>query len=170
MELWDLYDKQRRPLGKTHVRGVPLEKGTYHLVVFAWVFSDDGKVLLTKRSPEKKSFPNQWENTGGSVLAGETSRQAIQRELFEETGIHAEQEDFRLIDTFYRARQSDICDIYFLQKTVLVEELVMQEGETCDARWVTRAEFEEMIAQKIVARPDVRRYYQLGNKLNGYFY
>ena len=134
------------------------------------VFSDDGKVLLTKRSPEKKSFPNQWENTGGSVLAGETSRQAIQRELFEETGIHAEQEDFRLIDTFYRARQSDICDIYFLQKTVPVEKLVMQEGETCDARWVTRAEFEEMIAQKIVARPDVRRYYQLGNKLNGYFY
>ena len=134
------------------------------------MFSDDGKVLLTKRSPEKKSFPNQWENTGGSVLAGETSRQAIQRELFEETGIHAEQEDFRLIDTFYRARQSDICDIYFLQKTVPVEELVMQEGETCDARWVTRAEFEEMIAQKIVARPDVRRYYQLGNKLNGYFY
>ena len=170
MELWDLYDEQRRPLGKTHARGVPLEKGTFHLVVFVWVFSEDGKVLLTKRSPEKKSFPNQWENTGGGVLAGETSRQAIQRELFEETGIRAEQEEFLLIDTFHSAREGDICDIYFLRKTVPTEELVMQEGETCDARWVTRAEFEKMIEQKTVAKPDVRRYYQLGNKLNGFFY
>lgn len=169
MELWDLYDKKRRPLGRTHVRGVPLEKGTCHLVVFVWVFSDDGKVLLTKRSPEKKSFPNQWEHTGGAVLAGETSLQAIQRELFEETGIHAAQEEFLLVDTFHRVREGDICDIYFLRKYVPTEQLIMQKGETCDARWVTRAEFEAMIAQGIVARPDVRRYHQLKGRLDEYF-
>lgn len=169
MELWDLYDEQRRPLGKTHVRGVPLEKGTCHLVVFVWVFSDDGRVLLTKRSPEKKSFPNQWEHTGGAVLAGETSLQAIQRELAEETGIHAQQEEFCLIDTFHRARENDICDVYFLRKYVPLKQLVMQEGETCDARWVSRSEFEQMIEQGIVARPDVHRYYQLGSRLDGYF-
>ena len=26
MELWDLYDKERRPLGKTHERGKPIAK------------------------------------------------------------------------------------------------------------------------------------------------
>ena len=77
MELWDLYDKDRKPLGKTHVRGVPLKKGEYHLVVFVWVFNSTGQVLMTKRAPEKQSYPNLWEHTGGSVLSGETSRQAI---------------------------------------------------------------------------------------------
>lgn len=166
MELWDLFDKERRPLGRTHVRGVQMEKGTYHTVVFAWVFSDDGRVLLTKRSPEKKSYPNLWEHTGGSVLAGETSLQAIVRELFEETGIRAEPEELRLIDTFRRCH--DFCDVYFLRKNVPLQTLVMQQGETCDARWVSRAEYEEMIAQGIVAEPDVRRYAQLGKRLDGY--
>ena len=32
-ELWDLYDGRRRPLGKTHRRGLPLAPGEYHLVV-----------------------------------------------------------------------------------------------------------------------------------------
>lgn len=168
MELWDLYDSQRRPLGKTHLRGVPLEKGTCHLVVFVWVFSDDGKVLLTKRSPEKNSYPNQWEHTGGAVLAGETSLQAIQRELFEETGIQVRQEEFLLVDTYHRSGENVICDVYFLKKYVPVEQLVMQEGETCDARWVTRAELEDMITKGLVARPDARRYYQLGSRLDSY--
>ena len=27
MELWDLYDKDRRPLGRTHQRGLPVPRG-----------------------------------------------------------------------------------------------------------------------------------------------
>ena len=82
MELWDVYDEQRQPLGKTHVRGVPMAPGEYHLVVFVWVFDGRGRVLMTKRSPEKRSYPNKWEHTGGAAQAGESSLQAIQRELF----------------------------------------------------------------------------------------
>ena len=49
MELWDVYDAQRQPLGKTHVRGVPMAPGEYHLVVFVWVFDGRGRVVMTKR-------------------------------------------------------------------------------------------------------------------------
>lgn len=166
MELWDLYDQQRRPLGRTHKRGMPLQKGEYHLVVFVWVFNNRGEVLLTKRAPEKRTFANLWEATGGAVQAGENSRQAICRELFEETGIRAEASEFLLMDT--DCRSDGICDIYFLRKTVPLEQLVMQPGETCGAKWVDRAELERMLAAGLVARPDAYRYRQLGDKLNGF--
>ena len=168
MELWDVYDENRRPLGKTHERGVPMKKGEYHLVVFVWVFNSRGELLLTKRSPEKRSYPNKWDPTGGAVLAGENSLQAIQRELFEETGIRAEQSEFEWIETYRRAGKNDICDIYFLRRDAEPDELVMQEGETCGAMWVSRQELERMIAQDMVAKPDAFRYRQLQEKLAGY--
>lgn len=165
MELWDLFDKERKPLGRTHVRGIPLAKGEYHLVVFVWVFNSHGQVLMTKRSPEKQSYPNLWEHTGGSVLAGESSMQAIRRELFEETGIRAEAEELTLVDSY--SRVGSFCDIYFLHKDIPVSELTMQPGETCDAKWVTRSQLEEMIERGEVAKPDVQRYHQLSEKLEG---
>ena len=90
MELWDLYDKDRRPLGRTHQRGLPVPPGAYHLAVIVVILNPKGEVLLTRRAPEKDACPGWWENTGGSVLAGETSLEAITRELREETGATAE--------------------------------------------------------------------------------
>ena len=83
MELWDVFDENRRPLHRTHVRGVPMRRGEYHLVVFVWIFNSAGQTLLTKRSPETKNYPNIWSPTGGAVQAVETSLQAIARELRE---------------------------------------------------------------------------------------
>ena len=62
-------------------------------MVCVWVYDGRGHLLLTRRAREK-SFAGTWENSGGAVKAGETSRQAIARELYEETGIQAEPEEF----------------------------------------------------------------------------
>ena len=56
--------------------------------------------------------------------------------------------------------------VYFLQKDVPIEKLVMQEGETCGAMWVNRAAFEQMIRQKKIAAPDVKSYQELKEKLS----
>ena len=68
----------------------------YGLVVCVWVYDGAGHVLLTRRAKEK-SFAGTWENSGGAAQAGETSRQAVARELFEETGIRAEEGEFELL-------------------------------------------------------------------------
>ena len=34
MELWDIYDRQRRTTGRFHVRGTPMGRGEYHLTAF----------------------------------------------------------------------------------------------------------------------------------------
>lgn len=166
MELWDLFDKNRRPLHRTHVRGVPMRRGEYHLVVFVWIFNSCGQTLLTKRSPKKKIYPNVWSPTGGAVQAGETSLQAIARELREETGIHADETEFELLTSACVASRSYFSDIYFLQKDVSLSAIVLQEGETCAAKWVNRAEFETMLAAGEIAPPDVERYRSLQKRFD----
>lgn len=167
MELWDIYDINRNKTGQTHVRGRPMRRGEYHLSVFVWTFNGRGELLLTRRSPEKESYPNQWAVTGGAALAGESSLQAIQRELREETGICAGPEEFRQVGTY--RRKNGFCDIYFLQKDVPLASLRLQPGETCDARWVSRAEFQAWSAAGVIARPDVSRYALLQEQFGALF-
>ena len=96
MEYNDIYDKDRKLTGKRHLRGTIWRKGEYGLVVCVWVYDGKGKLLLTRRAPEK-SFAGTWENSGGAVKSGENSLQAITRELREETGIVAAPEEFELL-------------------------------------------------------------------------
>lgn len=53
MELWDVYDENRAATGKTHVRGVPLGTGEYHLVADVWLVNENQEILLTRRHPDK---------------------------------------------------------------------------------------------------------------------
>ncbi len=145
MEYNDIYDHNRRKTGRKHLRGTPWHKGEYGLVSCVWVYDGNGRVLLTKRAPEK-SFPGTWENSGGAVRAGENSLQAIVRELAEETGIHAEPQEFELLQSGKDGNTH--YDYYGLKKTVAIEDVVLQPGETVDAKWYTFEEVHELIAQK----------------------
>lgn len=51
-------------------------------------FRPDGKLLAARRAPHKLSDPNRWDNlAGGMIAAGETDRQALEREAYEEAGV-----------------------------------------------------------------------------------
>ena len=133
----DVYDASRRRTGRVRRRGA-------------------GHLLLTKRAPEKKSFPNTWENSGGSAWAGESSRQAIARELYEETGIRAREEAFLLLES--DRGEEAFFDFYFLRCPSPRPDIVLQPGETSDARWVTLDEVREMIRAGLLAAPIARRF------------
>ena len=158
MELNDIYDIDRNLTGRTHRRGTPWRRGEYGLVVCVWVYDGKGKLLLTRRAPEK-SFAGTWENSGGAAQAGETSRQAIVRELREETGIVAGAEEFTLLETT-RDKNAHY-DFYCLKRDVPIEKVVLQPGETDDARWVTFAQVHEMIRKgqicKVIAKQFLRQ-------------
>ena len=149
MEYNDIYDAQRNLTGQTHRRGTPWKKGEYGLVVCVWVYDGKGNLLMTRRAPEK-SFAGTWENSGGAAKAGETSRQAISRELFEETGIRAAEEDFELLgsdrdhNTFY--------DFYCLRRKVNLEDIVLLPGETDGVMWASFSEVHWMIRTRKICR------------------
>lgn len=151
MELWDLYDENRRPLGRTAVRGEPLEPGSYHITVEIWTVNSGRRLLLTLRDPDKKEYPNLWECTGGSVLSGEDSRSGAAREVFEETGIMADPSE--LTPLYSRIKGDCICDSYLLKKDVPPQSLRLQPGETVDYRFVSLPQLDEMLDAGLIARP-----------------
>ena len=145
MEYNDIYDKKRNLTGKVHLRGTPWKRGEFGLVVCVWVYDGKGKILMTRRAPEK-TFPGTWENSGGAAKAGETSLQAISRELFEETGIRAEESEFELLET---TRDSiAFYDHYCLKRQVALKDIVLLPGETDGAKWVTFHQVHRMIEAK----------------------
>ena len=158
----DIYDRQRNLTGRTHLRGTPWKKGEYGLVVCVWVYDGKGKLLLTRRAPEK-SFPGTWENSGGAAKAGETSLQAITRELREETGITTAPEEFELLCSD-RDRFAHY-DFYCLKKAVPIEQVVLQPGETDAVRWASFAEVHGMIADKKICKMIAKQFLRQENDL-----
>jgi 8-oxo-dGTP diphosphatase len=55
--------------------------------VGALLVDDQGRVLLGLRAPHKKVWPDHWDAIGGKVEPGETSEQAMIREVQEEIGV-----------------------------------------------------------------------------------
>lgn len=142
MELNDVYDENRNLTGRVHRRGDPWDPGDYGLVVCVWVYDGKGKFLLTRRA-KGKSFAGTWENSGGAAKAGETSRQAIARELFEETGIRAEPEEFELLAS--DKERNIFFDHYCLKRQVSLKEIVLLPGETDGVQWASYGKIRWMI-------------------------
>ncbi|MBQ3338256.1 MAG: NUDIX domain-containing protein, partial [Atopobiaceae bacterium] len=89
-ELIDIYTRDRALTGKTIPReGAFLGDGEYMLYVLYLIEAPDGRFLITQRSAEKHWAAGWWEIGGGGVRAGETSEQALVREVAEEVGLDA---------------------------------------------------------------------------------
>lgn len=54
MELFDLYDDERRLTGETIERGAPLPESRYHLVIHICILGSDGKMLIQQRNRSKR--------------------------------------------------------------------------------------------------------------------
>ena len=134
MEYFDLYTSARVPLGRKILRGAPIPRGEYHIVVQIMTINRKGEILLTQRVPEKTSG-GKWECSGGCAVAGETGKEAAVRELFEETGISADESEVILEWTL--TTDSMIRDFFMVVKDVPLSQLQLQSIEVCAAKWVS---------------------------------
>jgi 8-oxo-dGTP diphosphatase len=140
-EKWDVLDEHRQPTGRQHPRGVPLPEGDYHLVVLVLLQNDKGELLITRRAPTK-GYPNMWEVTGGSALAGDDSLHAALREMREETGIELDPVAGRVVAT---EKWSDsFCDVWLFRQNFDPSAVILQEGETTAAIAVSREQILQM--------------------------
>lgn len=133
-ELWDVYDGERRLTGRVHPRGEELAAGDYHLVVHVWIRDGRGRFLLTKRSPNK-GYGGMWESPGGAARAGDDSLSACLREIKEETGLELEPGRGKIVKS-YRG-EGYFCDVWLFHQDFDLEDVVLQEGETCDCMSAT---------------------------------
>ncbi|MDF2556545.1 MAG: hypothetical protein K0R71_373 [Bacillales bacterium] len=144
MEVWDVYDENRKLTGRTHIRGEEMQPGDFHLVVDIWIRNSKGQYLISKRHQEKP-FGQLWECTGGSALVGDSSLDAAIREVKEELGISLAPENGKLLRTvivsdFFR-------DSWFFETEIDLSDLQLQTDEVIDAKWASYEEIRSMLEE-----------------------
>ena len=143
-EKWDIMDSEGVPTGRTTLRGNYLfKKGEYHLVVHIWILSSDGRVLIQRRSENKKLMPGEWAATGGAAQAGEDSFTAAARELFEELSIKADRQSLKFVKRI--KRRNSFVDVWMIKTDISEKDLILQKSEVAQVKWVSAQELEEMI-------------------------
>ena len=159
MELWDIYDKDKKPTGRTMERNDwCLQDGEYHLTVLGVVCRPDGKFLITKRVMTKAWAPGWWEVSGGAVMAGETSEEAVKREVLEETGLDVTNADGGYVFSYKRENPGEgdnyFVDIYRFVMDFEEMDVKPQEAETDGFMLATVDEIKEFAAQGIFLHYD----------------
>ena len=144
MELVDLYDENRAPLGKTAERYGKKGPGEYRTVVHVCLFDSRDRLLIQRRTAGKRVWPEKWDvSVGGGVDAGETSRQGAEREFREELGYPLDPSGLRPAVTVNFPEGFD--DFYILTQDLEETELTLQKEEVSAVRWVTLEELLTML-------------------------
>ncbi|MCC5912691.1 MAG: NUDIX domain-containing protein [Clostridiaceae bacterium] len=156
MELWDILDKNRNKTGRIAERGKSMNPGEFHLVVFAFIKNSKGQILISKRTPNK-TFPNTWEITGGSAIAGDDSYSAIVREVKEELGIDLTSSGRILMSTVYEGECSHFADAWLFEQEIDIEDVICQPEEVSEARFASKEEIYRLYEEGIfmVGNPSI---------------
>ena len=135
-----LLDEQHNPIGSapklaSHHGNTPL-----HLAFSSYIFSRDGKLLVTRRADTKKVWPGVWTNTCcGHPAPGESMEAAIARRLEYELGLSATNLELIIPDYSYRTPpfhgiiENEFCPIYF---AVSDADPVLNSEEVSAYKWM----------------------------------
>ncbi len=153
MEFLDILDKNGNKTGEIISREEAHCKGYWHRSIVVFIINSKKKLLIQKRSANKKKHPNLWDfSCGGHISAGETSLIGAIREIEEELGIHVNQKNMYLIDTLiksYKPRadyfENEFQDIYLCFENIDIQDIVIQKEEVSDAKFIDFKEYKKMI-------------------------
>lgn len=147
MEIFDLYDMERTKLNATIERKKKLPESAYRMVVHVCIFNSQNEMLIQQRQSDKGQWPNMWDiSVGGCVMAGENSRQAAEREVFEEIGYKVNLQHTR--PHFTINFETGFDDIFLMQADLELSSLTKQEEEVQDIKWASKDEILQLLEKK----------------------
>lgn len=159
MEKWDIYDINKQLTGRTMDRNDwNMKDGDYHLTVLGVIRRSDGRFLITRRVDTKAWAAGWWEVSGGAVMAGETSLQAVRREVLEETGIDVSGAEGGYQFSYRRDNPQEkdnyFVDIYRFDIDVKDSDVKIQKEEASEFRFALPCEIRELADQGIFLHYD----------------
>ena len=147
MEFWDIYDENKQLTGRKMKRNDwCLKEGEYHLTVLGVIARPDGTFLITKRVMTKAWAPGWWEVSGGGVQAGESSEEAVRREVKEKTGLDVRNAEGGYAFTYKRVNPDEgdnyFVDVYRFVMDIDEKDVSFQEAEIDGHMFATREQIE----------------------------
>lgn len=143
MEYIDVLDKNGNKTGIIKAKNEIYESGDYHKTVHIWIINDNKELLVQKRHPKKETFPNLWAiSVAGHVRSGETSLDAVKRELEEELGQKINDEKIEYLFTINREQPYKehllhvIDDVYLVNINLDCDDTKLQFSELTDIKYV----------------------------------
>ena len=148
MELWDIYDENKERTGRTMKHNDwNMKPGEFHLTVLGVLMRPDGKYLITRRRMDKEWAAGWWEVPGGGVRAGEDSKDAVIREIKEETGIDVTNAEGGYAFSYKRVNPEEknnyFVDIYHFKFDFQLSDVTLNTRESIDCRCVS---LDELVA------------------------
>lgn len=143
MEHIDVLDRNGNKTGIVKTKKEVYESGDYHRSVHIWIVNDQKEVLVQKRHPKKETYPNLWAiSVAGHVRSGESSIDAVKRELREELGQKVTEDNIEYLFTLRRRQPYKdhmlhvIDDVYLICLNIDVEDTKLQFSELTDIKYV----------------------------------
>lgn len=152
MEYFDIRRKDGTPTGEVKERGRVHEDGDIHGTSHVWIVrrNEEGtlELLLQKRSENKDAFPGCYDiSSAGHLPAGQDYLPSAIRELSEELGIEASEEDLIFLgvhegfseENFYGKPfvNHEISHVYLYEKEVDIGSLILQKEEVDSVKWMS---------------------------------
>lgn len=149
MEILDIVDEQGEPTGERVERSEAHLKGIRHRTAHIWITREHNgrrQILLQKRAMTKDSFPGKYDtSSAGHVQAGDAILDSARRELHEELGISAKENELEFAGKFriqYESefhnmpfKDNEIAFVYVYMGEVDINSLTLQAEELDQVEW-----------------------------------
>ena len=152
-DMIDILDSNGDPTGEVLSRKEVHRLGKFHRAVHLYLFDKENNLLLQRRPESADHYPGMLSiSVTGHVDAGESSLEAVSRELREELGLNAKDKDFKflfssrrdaVLSPTYIDRQ--INDVYACWIDFDIKNITFDRTEVSEIQCVSISNFEQMV-------------------------
>ncbi len=146
-EWFPLIDEQGKVIGKATRRECHNGSRLLHPVVHLHILNPNGELYLQKRSKDKDIQPGKWDTAvGGHVDYGETTEEALAREVREELGVTRFTPHPAISYIFDSDREQEMVHAFF---TIYDGEITIDPVEIEEGRYWTFSEIRQNIGKAV---------------------
>ena len=154
-EFLEVYSPEGTKTGQKKSKSEIHRKGLFHSTVHVWIFTEEGNILIQKRSKKKELNPGVWDvSVAGHIKFNENIKKAAKRETLEETGININTEDllkigvYRSINIHPTAIDKEFFHTYLLKIDKNSINLDFKNNEVDDLKFISIEEMESLIKEE----------------------
>lgn len=154
-EFLEVYSTEGTKTGQKKSKSEIHRKGLFHSTVHVWIFTEEGNILIQKRSKKKELNPGVWDvSVAGHIKFNENIKKAAKRETLEEIGININTKDllkigvYRSINIHPTAIDKEFFHTYILKIDKNSINLDYKNNEVDDLKFISIEEMESLIKKE----------------------